>query len=511
MRRPNPPGGKPPDKVLIYKDQDDQPLASLSNIEVPAAGDAWAKDDFTFDKRVHFVPAARLLITIPASNDRLVMHRVDIESALEQRALWVASRAPAVAKNGDTYRYQLEVRAKNAGLEYRLDFGPPGMSIARSGLIVWSIPAHLGPGDCFVQASVQDAEKQRLEHRFSIHIEGGEPLTSFKPGLPFFASVLCSDQSRFAFLTPRAITVWDVAAGKDVFNIQRAAFQQLALSSNGERLAAANGQEILVWDIKSGKEVIQLKGDQLGRGVRALALSADGARLAGIVNPRDFSQPAEVKAWDLGNGKLIAAFEGDASVGISVLAFSPDGKRLAAGFGRSLKVWDVPKRETVADLKVNNLQVLSFSPDSSRVAFNAMDGAVVLDAVTGKELFLARRKAPVFHVSHSPDGKRLVCCGPSETAIHDAVTGKEIATLPAGIGVMKASFSRDGKWLAIMGQTEQFPPTPTLKICEASSGREVMTLTGHDRLQNAQFVGPKGNLLMTQGADNVLKVWQFTK
>ena len=30
--------------------------------------------DFTFDKRVHLIPDARLVITIPISNDRLVLH-----------------------------------------------------------------------------------------------------------------------------------------------------------------------------------------------------------------------------------------------------------------------------------------------------------------------------------------------------------------------------------------------------------------------------------------------------
>jgi hypothetical protein len=33
------------------------------------------KHDLTFDKRVHLIPAARLVITVPASNDRLVLHR----------------------------------------------------------------------------------------------------------------------------------------------------------------------------------------------------------------------------------------------------------------------------------------------------------------------------------------------------------------------------------------------------------------------------------------------------
>ena len=44
--------------------------------------ESFLPDDFTIDKRFHFVPAARLLITIPLENDRLVLRRLDIEDAL---------------------------------------------------------------------------------------------------------------------------------------------------------------------------------------------------------------------------------------------------------------------------------------------------------------------------------------------------------------------------------------------------------------------------------------------
>jgi hypothetical protein len=34
------------------------------------------------DQRIHLIPAAKLLVLIPASNDRVVMHRFDPEAAL---------------------------------------------------------------------------------------------------------------------------------------------------------------------------------------------------------------------------------------------------------------------------------------------------------------------------------------------------------------------------------------------------------------------------------------------
>jgi hypothetical protein len=54
----------------------DKPIATLPDLGLPAAAEDVITHDLTFDKRVHLVPEARLIITIPASNDRLVLHRL---------------------------------------------------------------------------------------------------------------------------------------------------------------------------------------------------------------------------------------------------------------------------------------------------------------------------------------------------------------------------------------------------------------------------------------------------
>jgi hypothetical protein len=61
------------------------PVATLSNVDLPEFKSRpialpmqdrnTASTDFTPDKRVHLVPSARLLVVIPTSNDRLVLHQ----------------------------------------------------------------------------------------------------------------------------------------------------------------------------------------------------------------------------------------------------------------------------------------------------------------------------------------------------------------------------------------------------------------------------------------------------
>ena len=52
------------------------PGLELPELGLPAAQEDTITHDFTMDKRVFFVPEARLLLTIPSSNDRLVLYRV---------------------------------------------------------------------------------------------------------------------------------------------------------------------------------------------------------------------------------------------------------------------------------------------------------------------------------------------------------------------------------------------------------------------------------------------------
>jgi hypothetical protein len=79
-----PPGAKrrvgkegPPVLQALGKDT---PIATLPNLDLPAPNDEpgmkWLKSDFTFDKHVHLIPDARLVIAIPASNDRLILYRL---------------------------------------------------------------------------------------------------------------------------------------------------------------------------------------------------------------------------------------------------------------------------------------------------------------------------------------------------------------------------------------------------------------------------------------------------
>jgi hypothetical protein len=52
----------------------DKLIATLPDLDLQVPGEEGIKHDLPFDKRVHLIPEARLIITVPASNDRLVLY-----------------------------------------------------------------------------------------------------------------------------------------------------------------------------------------------------------------------------------------------------------------------------------------------------------------------------------------------------------------------------------------------------------------------------------------------------
>jgi hypothetical protein len=73
----------PEPDLNIYKRGLAAPLLKRPDIEIPQPDSPIGLNhDFTFDKRVLLIPQAKLLIIIPTSNDRLVLHRLKLDPTL---------------------------------------------------------------------------------------------------------------------------------------------------------------------------------------------------------------------------------------------------------------------------------------------------------------------------------------------------------------------------------------------------------------------------------------------
>lgn len=188
--------------------------------------------------------------------------------------------------------------------------------------------------------------------------------------------------------------------------------------------------------------------------VGSLAFSPDGKTLAA-------GGYKEVRLIDPGTGKILAKLHGAAGMVRSV-AFSPDGKWLAVGGGlcqRSgeIQLWDVRADKLLRTMHSGNdcIYSVAFSPDGRVLASGSYDRLIKLwDPLSGKELrTLKDHIDAVFAVAFSPDGKWLAS-GSQDNSVKlwDVASGERLYTLSDPVdGISTLTFSPSGKQIAAAG------------------------------------------------------------
>jgi WD40 repeat protein/DNA-binding SARP family transcriptional activator/class 3 adenylate cyclase len=212
-----------------------------------------------------------------------------------------------------------------------------------------------------------------------------------------------------------------------------------------------------VWDVRGrhANLVESLSAPELDVGVTGVAFSPDGSR----VMAGDMATSA-VKVWDLGPN-------GDAEWGnlpsSGAVAFTPDGRRLVATTpdGKALTVWDVQARRrvlTIDPAAISYITAVDVSPDGRAIAAGGVgigryggEVAGAWDAATGRELFRVGHPLQVNDVEFSPDGNMASAGWFGALKIVDAdgrllrVVQKEDRPAVA----RTARFSSDGRLLAM--------------------------------------------------------------
>jgi eukaryotic-like serine/threonine-protein kinase len=122
-----------------------------------------------------------------------------------------------------------------------------------------------------------------------------------------------------------------------------------AISPDGKLLAAGRGKTVRAWDLATGELIATLEGHK-PEFITRVVFSPDAKHLASLASSRNLGmdESGEIRIWDLNARKAVVSI--DLALGFAQLAFSPDGKRLAAGgAGNVLKVWDTTSgRELLA-------------------------------------------------------------------------------------------------------------------------------------------------------------------
>src|SRR5262249_31130511 len=140
-----------------------------------------------YDKRINYIPEAKVIVTIPSTDDKLILYRFDIDQALEKSDvdyLVVTSQPPPTARKGQLYQYQLVVKSKKGGVKYKLESGPKGMHMEGKGRLSWQGPADAAEAPADVIITVSDATGQELFHTFKLSIAAGAGAEALPPERP---------------------------------------------------------------------------------------------------------------------------------------------------------------------------------------------------------------------------------------------------------------------------------------------------------------------------------------
>jgi hypothetical protein len=156
----------------------DFPFARLVGIESPEKPGNTTLPYLSTDQRIHLFPNFKLLVSLAATNDRLVVRSFDLEQALVQCGLdylLVTSLPPPSARLGEEYAYQVRTLSKRGVVQYALESAPKDMHVTAEGKLHWKVPAQMAEADVAVRLRVVDPAEREIVHNFFISVLRPEP------------------------------------------------------------------------------------------------------------------------------------------------------------------------------------------------------------------------------------------------------------------------------------------------------------------------------------------------
>lgn len=309
-----------------------------------------------------------------------------------------------------------------------------------------------------------------------------------------------------------------VASAKKLATEREKAITALAISPDGKEIyAASETGAVTTWDAATGapmgtheahsKSVVGLMALS---GPRLITVSADETSktwniarnwsLAGVLGPKDGKATADMADSAFAN-RVIS------------LAFSDDGKMLAAGGGEpsrsgEILIFDVAKKSLLKQLKEPHSDTvcgLEFSRDGKKILSGAADKFVkIFDVETGA--FVRSFEGHTNHVldvSWKSDTTVIASVGADNVIkVWNVETGEQQRTIQGYTKqVTSVQFvGRSGNFAACSGDK-------SVKLHQASNGNAVRTFAGTGDFMYAVSVSDNEQVVVSGGQDGVLRAW----
>jgi len=243
---------------------------------------------------------------------------------------------------------------------------------------------------------------------------------------PVTAGLTAAGGARLFGTDGNAVSCWDSAAGKELARLPIQEVEFLTATPDGKTAVVADSAAgfPIAWEPATGKRR-GLRG-LIEHGVDRVTISADGRYVA--AEQRYSGRKRVVHVWDLASNRdrtpldLLHSMEK-----VSALALSADGQKLAV-VGETVAIWDVPTatnstpagewgRAAVGDPLP--YRAAAFSPSGRLLATGEYTGVVRLwEAASGRQVCAFKgHKRPISAVAFSADGRTLISGSDDCTAI----------------------------------------------------------------------------------------------
>ena len=314
-----------------------------------------------------------------------------------------------------------------------------------------------------------------------------------------------SDDGKQVFTAPQfgLIRGWDTVTGEEKWNLSAAgATGATKFSLAAGLLAVGPGADpyIAFHDVATGQQI----GDRerIPGSIRHILLSPDARRL--LVAFGD-----SVQILDVSSRKVLwrDSFPRAGSTGVTAVAFTPDGRRVALAAGTEPELRDAETGEPVARLKdTGATTMMCCSPDGKLLATCGPNGARLWDVETGRERYSLTQGAGVWHAAFSPDGRFIVTAGVDGLArLWNSETGQgPLATFRHSARVVRVAFSPDGRRLLTASHDG------TARVWDAVTGQPLIPPLRHTRPLVTAAFHPDGDRVLTAGDDGVARLWDVT-
>jgi WD40 repeat protein len=177
------------------------------------------------------------------------------------------------------------------------------------------------------------------------------------------------DDSLLAACTQENLGVWEVATGRLIATKPTDAFGSLAFSPDGTILAVGVADRVMLWEVDRLENALHSRLPDLTASMRqasnwGVAFTPDGTLLAAAVS--NHKRAGSVYLWSVPDGQLLAKYA--SSKGLVALAVSPAGDVIATVHDlKSVQLWEVGSGLWTANLD-SPATCLAFSPDGRYLA-----------------------------------------------------------------------------------------------------------------------------------------------